>query len=60
MVADKFICTAAVSFDSSAIALLKPVVQRNGREHVTLELLKDRIEFETGVIYEVAIRKVEL
>jgi hypothetical protein len=55
---DKFICTAAVSYDTSSIALLKPVVRRNEREHVTLELLKDRMQFEPGKIYEIAVREV--
>jgi hypothetical protein len=55
---DKFICTAAVSYNGTSIALLKPVVRRNGKEHVTMELLKDRMQFEAGKIYEIAVREV--
>mgnify|MGYP001607003908 CR=1 FL=1 len=53
------ICSAAVSYNGTSIALLRPEPNLNTREHVTLEFLKERIEFEVGVIYEMTIRKVE-
>jgi hypothetical protein len=53
----KFICTAAISYDGPSLSLLKPVILRDSREHITLELLKERIEFGPGKIYEVIIRE---
>jgi hypothetical protein len=52
------ICKASVNSNDSAISLLTPIPNGDIREHITLELLRGRMEFEIGVIYEMTIRKL--
>ena len=54
------ICTARVAYNGTTIAMLKPEPMSDElREHITLELLRSRIEFEIGSIYQVTIERVE-
>ena len=55
----KFTCLAVVNYNGTQIAMIKPEPLGDPREHITVELLKDRIEFERGAVYEVEIRKVD-